>query len=85
MMMRMISLVRLTWPPVLLSRFSIMFAMPVTIFENCAVKNVVIAAKSADGVGQIVGSGFFNADVAEAMGAPFDQPTVYELIDCITE
>ena len=61
------------------------FGMPVTVFENCAVKNVVIAAKSAEGVDEIVGSGFFNAEVAEAMGAPFDQPTIYELIDCISE
>ena len=61
------------------------FGMPVTVFENCSVKNVVITAKSGEGVDQIVGSGFFNADVAEEMGAPFDQPTVYELIDCFAE
>ena len=61
------------------------FGMPITVFENCSVKNVVIAAEGAEGVDEIVGAGFFNVDVAEAMGAPFDQPTVYELIDCIAE
>ena len=61
------------------------FGMPVTVFEKCSVKNVVIAADSAEGVGEIVGSAFFNAAAAEANGAPFDQPTVFELIDCIAE
>ena len=61
------------------------FGMPVTVFEKCSVKNVVIAAEDAEGVGEIVGSGFFNADVAAANGAPFDKPTVFELIDCIAE
>ena len=61
------------------------FGMPVTVFEKCSVKNVVIAAEGAEGVGEIVGSGFFNADVAAANGAPFDEPTVFELVDCIAE
>ena len=61
------------------------FGMPVTVFEKCSVKNAVIAAEDAVGVGEIVGSGFFNADVAVANGAPFDKPTVFELIDCIAE
>ena len=61
------------------------FGMPVTVFEKCSVKNVVIAVEDAEGVGEIVGSGFFNADVAAANGAPFDNPTVFELIDCIAE
>ena len=59
--------------------------MPVTVFEKCSVKNVIIAAENAEGVGEIVGAGFFNAAVAEAMGAPFDQPTVFELVDCVTD
>ncbi len=59
--------------------------MPVTVFEKCSVKNVVITAEGAEGVGEIVGSGFFSADTAEAMGAPFDKPTVYELVDCTAE
>ena len=61
------------------------FGMPVTVFENCTVKNVIIAAEGAEGVGEIVGAGFFNEEVAEAMGEPFDAPTVYELIDCTAE
>ena len=59
--------------------------MPITVLDKCTVKNINIAAEGAEGVGEIVGSGFSNADVAAAMGAPFDQPTVYELVDCITE
>ena len=59
--------------------------MPVTVFEKCSVKNVIIAAENTEGVGEIVGAGFFNAAVAEAMGAPFDQPTVFELVDCVTD
>ena len=33
-------------------------------------------------IGDIVGSGFYSEAAAQAMGAPFDQPTTYELIDC---
>ena len=36
-------------------------------------------------VGDIVGSGFYNEQVAQSMGAPFDQPTQYELVDCTVE
>ena len=35
--------------------------------------------------GGIVGAGFFNEAVAEAMGAPFDAPTVFNLSDCTAE
>ena len=41
-------------------------------------------AAFADGIGDIVGSGFFNEELA-AQGEPFDQPTVYELVDCTAE
>ena len=59
------------------------FGMPVTVFKNCAVKNVsVTTGEDAEGVGDIVGAGFFNEEVAAANGAPFDQPTRYELVDC---
>lgn len=61
------------------------FGMPVTVVEKCSVKNVVIAADGAEGVGEFVGSGFFNEEVAAAMVAPFDQPTIFELIDCIAD
>ena len=60
--------------------------MPVTVFKNCAVKNVSVATgENADGVGDIVGAGFYNEEVAAANGAPFDQPTQFELVDCTVE
>ena len=62
------------------------FGMPVTVFTNCSVKNVsVTTGENADGVGDIVGSGFYNEQVAQSMGAPFDQPTQYEMVDCTVE
>ena len=62
------------------------YGMPVTAFTHCAVKNVsVTAGENAEGIGDIVGAGFFNQDVATAKGAPFDQPTQYELVDCTVE
>ena len=62
------------------------YGMPVTVFTNCAAKNVTVnAGANADGIGDIIGAGFYNAQVAESMGAPFDQPTQYELVDCATE
>ncbi len=60
--------------------------MPVTVFKNCAVKNIsVTTGENADGVGDIVGAGFYNEEVAAANGAPFDQPTQFELVDCTVE
>jgi hypothetical protein len=60
--------------------------MPVTVFTNCTAKNVTVnAGANADGIGDIVGSGFYNEQVAQANGAPFDQPTQYELVDCATD
>ena len=60
--------------------------MPVTVFTGCAVKNVsVTTGENADGVGDIVGAGFYNEEVAAANGAPFDQPTQFELVDCTVE
>ena len=60
--------------------------MPVTVFKNCAVRNVSVATgENADGVGDIVGAGFYNEEVAAANGAPFDQPTQFELVDCTVE
>lgn len=60
--------------------------MPVTVFKNCAVKNVsVTTGENADGVDDIVGAGFYNEEVAAANGAPFDQPTQFELVDCTVE
>ena len=37
-----------------------------------------------DGIGDIVGSGFFSDELA-ANGAPFDQPTQFELVNCKAE
>ncbi len=60
--------------------------MPVTVFTGCAVKKVsVTTGENADGVGDIVGAGFYNEEVAAANGAPFDQPTQFELVDCTVE
>ncbi|MBR2797078.1 MAG: hypothetical protein IKE17_04945 [Clostridia bacterium] len=62
------------------------YGMPVTVFTNCAVKNVTVnAGANADGIGDIVGAGFYNEQVAQANGAPFDQPTQFELVDCVTD
>ena len=62
------------------------FGMPVTVFTNCAVKNVSVAAgENANGIDDIVGAGFFNEEVAAAKGAPFDQPTQFELVDCTVQ
>ena len=59
--------------------------MPVTVFTDCTAKNVVVAAEGAESVGEIVGAGFYNEETAKAMGAPFDQPTVFELVNCVAE
>ncbi len=59
--------------------------MPVTVFTNCVVRSVTVTAgENADGVGDFVGSGFYSEEYA-ANGAPFDQPTQYELVDCKAE
>ena len=62
------------------------FGMPVTVFTNCTAKNVTVSTgANADGIGDIVGAGFYNEQVAQANGAPFDQPTQFELVECSTE
>ena len=59
--------------------------MPVTVFTGCRALNVTLnAGANPEGVGDIVGSGFFNEEAAQ-MGAPFDQPTQYELVDCAAD
>ncbi|MBR5110905.1 MAG: hypothetical protein IK099_12000 [Clostridia bacterium] len=59
--------------------------IPVTVFTNCVVRNVTVkAGDNTDGVGNIVGSGFYSEELA-ANGAPFDQPTQFELVDCTVE
>ena len=55
----------------------------VTVFTDCSVENVEIAADGEiDGLGDIVGSGFFSQEAADYYGAPFDAPTVFVLTDC---
>ena len=59
--------------------------MPVTVFTNCKTLNVSVnTGANAAGIDDIVGSGFYSDELA-AQGAPFDQPTVYELVDCTAE
>ena len=62
------------------------FGMPVTVFTNCVARNVTVnVGADAEGVDGIVGAGFFNEDVAQAMGAPYDKPAEFELVDCTVE
>ena len=56
--------------------------MPVTVFTGCKALNVTVTAgANASGIGDIVGAGFYHEQLAQN-GAPFDQPTQFELIDC---
>ena len=56
--------------------------IPVTVFTGCTAEDVTIdAPEESEGTGEIVGAGFFSEEVAEAMGAPYDQPTVYVIAD----
>ena len=56
--------------------------MPVTVFTDCQALNVTVnAGENVQGIGDIVGSGFYSDELA-ANGAPFDQPTQYELVNC---
>ena len=61
------------------------YGIPQTTVSNCTVRNVVIAAENAEGVDDIVGAPFYNEAAAAAMGAPFDEPTVFDIIDCVIE
>ena len=59
--------------------------MPVTVFSNCKALNVTVeTGANAEGIGDIVGSGFYS-EVLAANGAPFDQPTQFELEDCAAD
>ena len=52
--------------------------IPVTVFTNCSTENVTIdVPEGTEGVGEIVGSGFYSEEAAQALGAPYDQPTVF--------
>ena len=62
------------------------FGVPVTVFTNCHTSGVTIqTGNNADGVDALVGAGFYSEQAAEMMGAPYDQPAKYELVDCSAE
>ena len=62
------------------------FGVPVTVLTGCAARNVTIeTGEGAEGVGDIVGAGFYNAAYGETAGAPFDAPTVFEVVNCVRE
>ena len=62
------------------------FGVPVTAFTDCAARFVQVeTGADAEQVGDIVGAGFFNEEVAEAYGAPYDAPTQYTLSSCVVE
>ena len=58
------------------------YGTPVTVFTGCSAENVSIV--QACGEEGLVGAGFYNEAVAQALGAPFDQPTVYVIRDSAT-
>ena len=59
--------------------------VPVTKVTNCRTKNVTITTgEGAEYVGDFVGGGFLS-DEMTVYGPPFDQPTNYELADCVAE
>ena len=59
------------------------YGTPVTVFTDCSAENVNIV--QACGQEDLVGAGFYNEAVAQAHGAPFDQPTVYVIRDSAVE
>ena len=59
------------------------YGTPVTVFTDCSAENVSIV--QACGEEDLVGAGFYNEAVAQAHGAPFDQPTVYVIRDSAVE
>ena len=59
------------------------YGTPVTVFTGCSAENGSIV--QACGEEDLVGAGFYNEAVAQALGAPFDQPTVYVIRDSAVE
>ena len=53
------------------------------IGTDCSAENVSIVQTC--GEEDLVGAGFYNEDVAQAYGAPYDQPTVYVIRDSAAE
>ena len=59
--------------------------VPVTKVTGCRTKNVTVTAgEGAEHVGDFVGGGFLSDEMI-VYGPPFDQPTTYELEDCVAE
>jgi hypothetical protein len=59
--------------------------IPVTKVTGCRTKNVkIVTGENAVNVGDFVGGGFLS-DEMTGYGPPFDQPTNYELTDCVAE
>ena len=57
--------------------------MPVTAVSDCTISNVEMnVPEDAEGVDDFVGAGFYNEEVAQAYGAPYDQPTVFTIENC---
>ncbi len=59
------------------------YGTPVTVFTDCSAENVNIV--QACGQEDLVGAGFYNETVAQAHGAPFDQPTIYVIRNSAAE
>ena len=59
------------------------YGTPVTVFTDCSAENVSIV--QACGEEDLVGAGFYNEGLAQELGAPFDQPTVYVIRDGAAE
>ena len=59
------------------------YGTPVTVFTDCSAENVSIVQACDEE--DLVGAGFYNEAVAQAHGAPFDQPTVYVIRDSAAE
>ena len=59
------------------------YGTPITVFTDCSAENVSIV--QACGEEDLVGAGFYNEEVAQTLGAPFDQPTVYEIRNSAAE
>lgn len=61
------------------------FGVPVTAVADCTVSNITVnVPEDAAGVEDFVGAGFYSEEVAEAMGAPYDAPTVFTVENCKT-
>ena len=59
--------------------------VPVTKVSGCRTKNVmIVTGENAENIGDFVGGGFLSDEMI-VYGPPFDQPTNYELADCVAE